>query len=58
MPEQERGRRVYTDEERAAALVELQASGGDIYRTAIRLGIPRATLARWADPEGATWKRR
>lgn len=40
-------RRVYTDEERHIALAAVDLNGGNVYRTAIALGIPARTLADW-----------
>jgi transposase-like protein len=42
-------RRHYTDEQRAEALAALAANGGNIKLTAAQLGIPRMTLADWAN---------
>jgi transposase-like protein len=41
--------RRYTDEERATALAALVADGGNVKLTAAKLGIPRMTLASWAN---------
>lgn len=41
-------RRRYSDDDRAAALAALAANGGNVARTAARLGIPVKTLANWA----------
>jgi len=38
----------YSDEERADALLALEANGGNLSRTARQMGIPRATLRLWA----------
>lgn len=43
------GRRRYSDEERAAALAELEANGGNVTWTARELGVPESTLRRWRD---------
>ncbi len=45
-------RRQYTDEEKANALLALEASGGAVSATARRLGIPIATLRMWKNGEG------
>lgn len=41
-------RRQYTDSDKAAALVALEANGGNVKLTARQLGLPRQTLALWA----------
>ena len=38
----------YTDEQKAEALVLLDANNGNMKKTAAMLGIPRATLQTWA----------
>jgi hypothetical protein len=42
-------KRRYSDEEKATALAALEANGGNIKTTAAKLGIPRMTLASWAN---------
>lgn len=42
-----RGRRQYTDDERAAALAAVVANGGCVETTARALGIPTSTLQCW-----------
>ena len=37
----------YTEEQRAAALAQLELNGGNAYRTSRQLGIPRPTLQLW-----------
>jgi transposase-like protein len=39
----------YTDDHKATALAALTANGGNLKRTAQQLGIPRTTLAGWAN---------
>jgi len=39
----------YTPEQRAEALVTLEANGGNMEATAEQLGIPRQTLYRWCN---------
>src|SRR5256885_11187479 len=41
-------KRQYSDEEKALALTALDFNGGNLYRTARELSIPRKTLAAWA----------
>ncbi len=41
------GKRTYSDEEKADALLQLAANGNNFYRTARETGIPRATLKLW-----------
>jgi transposase-like protein len=41
--------RRYSDAERAEALAALDANGGNVSKTARDLGLPRKTLAEWAD---------
>jgi transposase-like protein len=43
------GKRTYSDEEKADALLQLDANGGNLKRTAVAIGIPRKTLAEWRD---------
>jgi hypothetical protein len=43
-----KGRRSYSDDERALALAVLDGNGGNCKRTARQLGIARKTLAAWA----------
>jgi len=45
----------YTPEQRAEALVTLEANGGNMEATAEQLGIPRQTLYRWCN-ENVTHK--
>lgn len=42
------GKRVYSDEDKAAALALLDFNRGNVYRTAKLLGIPDSTLDEWA----------
>jgi transposase-like protein len=42
-----RKKRQYTDKDKAAALVALEANGGNAVKTARDLGIPRQTLLHW-----------
>lgn len=42
-------KRVYSDEEKAAALAALDANGGNVNGTAQVLDIPEATLRAWAE---------
>jgi hypothetical protein len=50
-------KRSYSDEEKADALLTLAAVGGNLKVAAARLGVPRKTLANWANggysPEAA-----
>lgn len=41
--------RKYTDEERLAAIATVEANGGNVNDTAVRLGIPYATLSCWVN---------
>ena len=43
-----RRQRSYTDEQRTAALLALDANGGNVKVTAAELGLPRKTLEQWA----------
>ena len=47
-----RQQRRYTPEEIAAALAILEANGGNVSRTARDMGVPRKTLASWAESNG------
>jgi transposase-like protein len=47
MAGKKRGRRRYTDEDRANALAALAANGGNLSRTAAQIGIPAKTLENW-----------
>lgn len=47
-----KGQRAYTEEDKASALVALDANRGNVYRTALQLGVPRATLQEWRDGRG------
>jgi len=40
-------RRRYSDDDRATALLALEANGGNVSRTAREMGIPKATLIDW-----------
>lgn len=42
-------RRQYSDAEKAESLAALDANGGNVSKTARDLGLPRKTLAQWAD---------
>ena len=42
------GKRSYSDADKAAALVALDANGGNLKRTAEQLGIPEPTLRQWS----------
>lgn len=42
-------KRQYSDNDKAGALVALDANEGNVNRTAKQLGVPRKTLAMWAD---------
>lgn len=44
---QKRARRTYTEEEKIAALLDLDTNSGNVHRTALALEIPYATLAGW-----------
>lgn len=53
-PAPAKGRRHYTEADKAAALANLKANGGNIERTARECKVPSSTLKRWiADPERA-----
>lgn len=39
----------YTDAQKADALAALDANGGNQYKTARQIGVPRKTLAEWAN---------
>jgi predicted transcriptional regulator len=41
-------KRQYSDAEKAAALLALQANGGNITKTAREVGIPASTIKEWA----------
>ena len=43
-----KGRRSYSDEQKAEALAGLDANAGNVARTARQLGLPRKTLDQWA----------
>lgn len=43
-----RGKRMYSDEEKAAALACLDACGGNISRAASMSGVPESSLRTWA----------
>ncbi len=45
-------RRQYSDREKAEALALLDANGGNLYRTAQELNIPRTSLQQWAQGQG------
>lgn len=45
-------RRQFSDNDKAAALAALDANGGNVYRTAQQLGIPRKTLEGWSKDRG------
>jgi transposase-like protein len=47
-----KGQRSYSEEDKAAALVLLDSNGGNVFRTARQLGMPRATLQEWRDGRG------
>ena len=49
-----KNRRGYNDEEKAMALAALDANGGNVYRTALQLGIPDSTLDGWAKERGVS----
>jgi transposase-like protein len=40
--------RIYTEDEKIAALAALDANGGNVKLTAAQLGLPRKTLTNWA----------
>lgn len=42
-------RRSFSDNDKAAALAALDANGGNVYRTAKELNVPRSTLQEWAN---------
>lgn len=42
-------RRQFSDNDKAAALAALDANGGNVYRTAKEIGVPRSTLQEWAN---------
>jgi hypothetical protein len=42
-------RRQFSDNDKAAALAALDANGGNVYRTAKELNVPRSTLQEWAN---------
>lgn len=44
--------RSYSEEDKASALTLLDSNGGNVFRTAKQLGIPRATLQEWRDGRG------
>lgn len=50
---EKRSRRIYSDEEKIIALLNLDANGGNITRTAHGLQIPYATLAGWVEERKA-----
>lgn len=45
-------KRSYSDEEKAAALLALQANGGNVTATAKQLGLPWGTLHDWSRGKG------
>ncbi len=53
-PEEKTKRRVYSDREKAEALALLDINGGNFYRTAQALGIPRADIQHWAKGKGVS----
>jgi transposase-like protein len=42
-----KGKRIYSDEDRATALAALDSNGGDLTKTSQAIGVPRRTLADW-----------
>lgn len=42
-------RRQFSDNDKAAALAALDANGGNVYRTAKEINVPRSTLQEWAN---------
>ena len=51
-PMPDKRKRTYSDEEKANALVALDANGGNVMRTARELGIPHMTLEQWRRGRG------
>jgi transposase-like protein len=47
-----RGQRSYSEDEKASALALLDGNGGNVFRTARQLDMPRATLQEWRDGRG------
>jgi transposase-like protein len=47
-----KGQRSYSEDDKARALTLLDSNGGNVFRTAKQLGIPRATLQEWRDGRG------
>jgi hypothetical protein len=47
-------KRIYADDDRAAALVALDANGGNVEGTAAALDLPRTTLTEWRNGRGIT----
>jgi len=47
-------KRVYTDRERAEALLLLRANAGNVKRTARELALPRKTMCTWSQGRGIT----
>lgn len=45
-------RRSYSEEEKALALLALEANGGNVLRTSEELGIPNPTLDQWSKGRG------
>lgn len=50
----QRARRIYSDNDKAAAMVAVEANGGNVALTARQLQIPRVTLLAWMKPEGVS----
>lgn len=44
-----RVQRSYSEDDKASALALLDSNGGNVFRTAKQLGIPRTTLQEWRD---------
>jgi transposase-like protein len=49
-----RPKRIYSDSDKAAALVALDTNEGNVAKTARQLGIPRVTLLAWSKPDGVS----